>query len=195
MNKINFFDELNRSLLKLSKEERDDILRDMEEYFYEGNKRGLSEEEIIEKFGSPKKMSETIIAEAKVKRISTATTIPKKMSAVVSATLAILVLAPFSFLFIVIPLLFIGALFCGLWPLALFLTISLPFVLCIFGFSMFQIGFHFIALLCLLFFALGWISMVVAVMLGLFFFSVLLFQGLVKLFQWNINFIKKQIRS
>jgi len=195
MNKTTFFAELTRALESLSKEEREDILRDMEEHFYEGGKRGLSEEDIIDKLGSPKKIADTIIIEAKVKRISSAQTVPQKMSAVCSATLAILVLAPFSFIFIFIPLLFIGMLLCSLWPLAFFLAFSLPFVLIALLLMMFQLGFHLMAWLCLIFLAIGWSSMVFALVLGLSLLTVMLFSYIVKLFQWNIEFVKKQIRS
>ena len=130
-----------------------------------------------------------------VSSVSTATTVPQKMSALFGATLAILVLAPFSFLFVCIPLFFIMVLLCCLWPMAFFLAVSLPFVLIVLALMMFQVGFKLLALLCLLFFAMGWSSMVVAVVVGLSLVSVFLFQGLARFFQWNIDLIKKQVRS
>ncbi len=195
MNKQTFFLELRKSLTYLPIAEQQDILRDMEEYFHEAELRGLSEEEIIEKLGSPKKISDTIIAEAKIKRIDNASTFSQKISAVFGALIAILILAPFNFIFVFIPLLLVSLLLIACWPIAIALFISVPFVLVGLIIALFAVNFKLIALVFLLFFAIGWGSMVVAVALGLSFLTLLYFKAVTKLFQWNINFIKSRMRN
>lgn len=195
MNKQVFILELKKSLQHLPAEEQQDILRDMDEYFHEATLRGLSEEEITEKLGSPKKISDTIIAEAKIKKIDHASTFSQKMSAVFGALIAILILAPFNFIFVFIPLLLISLLLIGFWPIAIALFISVPFVLVGIIIALFVVKFKLIALAFLCFFAIGWGSMVIAVALGLSYLTLLYFKGVTKLFQWNINFIKNRMRN
>ncbi len=195
MNKSTFFTELNSSLEKLSKEEREDILRDMEEHFYEGRKRGLSEEELIEKLGSPKKIGDTFVAETKVKRINQAKTVPQKVAAYFSALLAILILAPISFIVILIPLLIIGSILIGLWHFTFLLLLGLLPVLFLSPVAMFSVSFNLLALLTIVFLAIGYCSFVVAVFVAMCLLSLWLFKGTVKLFQWTINFIKKEVRD
>src|ERR1700734_1931146 len=103
MNKQEFLHELDKALASLSKEERQDILRDMEEYFHEGMSRGQSEEDIVNKLGSPKEIADTIIAETKVKRLNEAPTIPLKFKAMIAALFAILLLTPFNLIFVLLP--------------------------------------------------------------------------------------------
>lgn len=53
MNKIEFLSSLERSLLRLSKSDRDDILLDYEEHFRAGMEQGMTEEEVADKLGDP----------------------------------------------------------------------------------------------------------------------------------------------
>lgn len=195
MNKNDYFAELSRFLSGLSEAERQDIVRDLEEYFYEASQRGQSDAEIIEKLGSPKKMADTIVAEAKIKRISTASTVPQKISAILAATLAIIVLTPINFIFVFVPLLFVAGILMGLWSLATVLVLTLPIVVIFVLLEMFHVVLHIFALLCLFFFAIGWGGMVLAVVIGLVLLTVLIFKAIVKVFQWNINIIKNQMRG
>lgn len=195
MNKEEFLAELKRRLNSLSDEERNDILRDMEEYFYEAKSRGLSEQEVTAKLGSPKKLAETIVAEAKVKRINTASTIPGKISAFFAALFAIILLTPFNLIFVLIPLFLVTLLILISWPIALLLMISLPIVLIILLATAIHVGLKLFALLAILFFGIGWFGMTFAVMFGLAYVTYLFFKGVAKLFMWNINFIKNRMRG
>lgn len=195
MNKELFLSELKNRLNDLSEEERQDILRDIEEYFREGQSRGLSENQVIEKLDSPKKLAETIIAEAKIKRINEADTIPQKISAIFAAFLAILVLTPFNLIFVCIPLLIITLFFIISWPIAFLITVTLPIVLVILFFMIISAGFNFFAIVSLLFFAIGWFGMVFAVVVGLIYLTLLYFKGIAGLLRWNVNFIKNRMRN
>ena len=195
MNKTAFLTELKQALSALSEAERADVLRDMEEYFYEASQRGLTDEAIIAKLGSPKKIAEPIIAEAKVKRIESATSFPGKMTAVFGALLAILVLTPFNFIFLFFPLLFVSLLLVCAWPIAILCVLSLPIALIAAVFMMFHVGFKLFAFFALLFLLIGWGGLTAMIVLGLVFLTVLFFQGVAKLCRWNINFIKNQMRG
>ncbi len=193
MNKQEFLLSLERALADLSTDERKDILRDIEEHFHEGTSRGQTDDDIIKKLGTPKSIADTIIAETKVKRISQANTIPSKIKAVFGALFAILLLTPFNFFFVLIPLLFVSLFFVIGWPLVVVLAISLPIIWIITVGLAIHVGFQFFALAAILFFALGWLGLVVAVIVGFSYLTYFYFRIIAKLFQWNIQFIKKHM--
>ncbi|MDR1002632.1 MAG: DUF1700 domain-containing protein [Oscillospiraceae bacterium] len=61
MNKNEFLTDLNNSLIRLSKSDRDDILLDYEEHFRIGCENGMSEEEICDGLGSPQELAATYL--------------------------------------------------------------------------------------------------------------------------------------
>ncbi len=58
MNKNEFLCQLENSLLRLSKSDRDDILLDYEEHFRAGAEKGMTEEEVAESLGNPGTIAE-----------------------------------------------------------------------------------------------------------------------------------------
>ena len=195
MSKKQFLSELEKALSSLSEAERKDILRDMEEYFYEAMHRGRTEEEVLKELGDPKALSETIIAETKVNRINVATTLYQKISAIFGALIAILVLTPFNLIFILFPLMFVTLFIAAGWILVLAAGFSAPVILLILIAMLFSIGFKVFALLSLIFFALGWLSMVTAIVVAFIYVTTLYFKGVSGLFQWNVRFVKSRMRG
>lgn len=195
MNKQAFLNELEQILQGLSPEERKDIMRDMEEYFREATSHGRSEEETVKKLGSPKEFSETILAEAKVKRIQTAPTVSKKISAVFGALGAILVLTPFNFFFVLIPMLLVTFFFVLGWGLMLMGFLSLPVLIIVSIFLIIDVGFKLFALLSILFFVIGWFGLIGAIFIALTYLTLFFFKGIATLFQWNVSFVKNRMRG
>ncbi|HVE44737.1 MAG TPA: DUF1700 domain-containing protein [Gammaproteobacteria bacterium] len=195
MRKQDFLKELEAKLNCLLAEERKEILRDIEEYFDEGHRRNQSDEEIIKKLGSAKAISETIIAEAKVKRISHATTFSQKIFALLSAFFAILLLTPFNLIFVLIPLLIITSIIVSGWPVVLAMIVSLPVAVILGMIFAINVGFHLFTLLAILFFVIAWISAVITITIGFTCLTLAYFKGVAKLFLWNINFIKNRARG
>ena len=62
MNKERFMEQLEASLGRISKEERQDILQDYEEYFEIGMEQGQTEQEIAASLGSPKQIAKELLA-------------------------------------------------------------------------------------------------------------------------------------
>lgn len=58
MNKNDFLRQLEESLLRLSKSDRDDILLDYEDHFRVGEEKGMTEEEVAESLGNPAAIAE-----------------------------------------------------------------------------------------------------------------------------------------
>lgn len=195
MNKQSFLKELEISLAHLSPEERDDILRDMEEHFHEAEKRGQSEAETIKKLGSPKIIAETISAEQKVKKIDEANTIPQKIRALFGALFAILLLTPFNLIFVLLPLFLVTLFFIIGWPIVFAIIISLPIVFILGIMMSIHVGLQIFALLSILFFALGWLGFVIALSVGFFYLTLFYFKAIAKLLQWNIQFVKNHMKG
>lgn len=194
MKKQDYLYELEQRLAPLSPNERADILRDIEEYFNEGAQRGLTEEEIARKLGSPKKMADTILAEAKIKQIEQASTFSQKFSALWAAFIAILLLTPFNLIFILFPLFIVTLIMMIGWPIVILLVFTLPIILVVNFFMSFFVGFNIFALLAILFFILFWGGFVTLALVTFSFFTYLYFKAIVWVFRWNINFIKSRIR-
>jgi uncharacterized membrane protein len=63
LNKEKFLQELAGALTRLPVDERDDIVRDYEEYFAAGQANGKTEAEIAKALGSPKKIARELLAD------------------------------------------------------------------------------------------------------------------------------------
>jgi uncharacterized membrane protein len=195
MNKQQFLQALDAALSRLSDEERKDILRDMEEYFHEAMSRGLAEEDVVKKLGSVETLSNTLIAEAKVKRIRSAGSVSKKVGALFSALFAVLLLTPFNLIFVLLPLFLVTLFIVVGWPIVIIVALSLPLIILLGLVMTVHVGMQLFALLAILFFALGWIGLVIAITVGFWYLTCWYFKGVMKLFQWNIKFVKNSMRG
>ena len=61
MNKNEFIDVLEKSLLRLPKADRDDIISDFEAHFAMGAEKGQSEEDVAASLGDPRELAETYL--------------------------------------------------------------------------------------------------------------------------------------
>ena len=68
MNKLQYLENLEKSLKSLPKEETNDIINDFKEYFEVGIERGRSEEEISLSLGNPKMLARQIRLESYIKK-------------------------------------------------------------------------------------------------------------------------------
>ena len=82
MNKEQFLKQLNTSLVKLSQEERQDILQDYEEYFRIGMEKGKTEQEIAESLGNPKQISKELTASYRLNQVAQKSSAANVMRAV-----------------------------------------------------------------------------------------------------------------
>lgn len=193
MNKQSFLTELERELAALTPAERKDVLRDMEEYFYEASQRGRSEEDVIKQLGSPKKLAESIIAEAKIKRIDTADTFWLKTSAIFGALFALILLAPINLIFVFVPFLIITFLLVLGWSVAIGITLATPIIWIALLLSLF-FGFGWFLLLSFIFFVIGWSGLAFIAVIALFYLTIFYFKAIASWLRWNLQFIKNRMR-
>ena len=194
MNKQAYIQALSEHLSSLTIEEQQDILRDVEEHFREASQAGRSEESVIAQLGKPKAFAEMMIAETKVNRIQQATSLGSKLRAVCGALLAVLVLTPFNLIFVFLPLFFITLFIAMGWFAIVAIVVSVPLLCIVAPILMLKIGFHFLLLMGILFFTIGWCALAVAVMTVFYYVTLFYFKGISALFKWNLQFIKRSMR-
>ena len=68
MNKLQYLENLEKSLKSLPKEEANDIINDFKEYFEVGIERGRSEEDLSLSLGNPKMLARQIRLESYIKK-------------------------------------------------------------------------------------------------------------------------------
>lgn len=68
MNKLQYLENLEKSLKSLPKEETNDIINDFKEYFEVGIERGRSEEDLSLSLGNPKMLARQIRLESYIKK-------------------------------------------------------------------------------------------------------------------------------
>ncbi|ALX48414.1 HAAS signaling domain-containing protein [Lentibacillus amyloliquefaciens] len=69
MNKEQFLTSLEKGLKKLPHEEREDIMHDFEEHFFNGSADGKTEEQISESLGSPKQIAKELVATSHIEKM------------------------------------------------------------------------------------------------------------------------------
>lgn len=99
--KEEFLATLKTRLSHLPSAERDEILRDQEEYIRDAVSSGRSEEEVIRSLGSPEVFAESIPAQSKIEKAEKASGLKEQVGDTLKATLAVIALTPFN-LFIVL---------------------------------------------------------------------------------------------
>jgi uncharacterized membrane protein len=194
MNKQQYINELTSRLSVLSPDERSDILRDVEEHFREAGLAARSDESVVAQLGSPKVFADMMIAETKVNRIQTATTLSSKLKAIVGAAFAILVLTPFNLIFVLIPLILVTSFIVTGWPVIMLFILSLPIACIAAVVMMFTAGFNLYLSFAILFFVFGWCGLVIAMTVGFYYITLFYVKGVSALFKWNLQFIKRSMR-
>ena len=82
MNKLQYLENLEKSLKSLPKEETIDILNDFKEYFEVGIERGRSEEDLSQSLGNPKMLAKQIRLESYIKKAEDTKSTPDILRAV-----------------------------------------------------------------------------------------------------------------
>ena len=103
MKKEEFLKQLDLSLVGISLHERQDILRDQEEYIREAVSAGRNEESVIASLGSPKELATNLSVDTKIQKAVKTDAFGKQIQNTFSAVLAILALAPLNLIFVLGP--------------------------------------------------------------------------------------------
>ncbi|MGP5093319.1 HAAS signaling domain-containing protein [Staphylococcus equorum] len=128
MDKITFLNELEQELDKLPRSERDKVMYEYEEYFFDQESEGKNEYQIIGTLESPKKIGKELMAR---NAIVSAESRPN-INTIVRAIMASLGMGILSLIIILIPMIFVGIFMFVLLLVALFFALS-PLLLIING--------------------------------------------------------------
>ena len=190
MKREQFLIELKEALSSLPPEDRQDILRDQEEYIREAVSSGRNEEDVIAALGTPYTFAANLSIEAKLQKAEGAKTLSTQMRGTMSAVLAILALAPLNLIFVLGP--FMALFACNLagWASAFAVLIASLAAVGVWLFKLIFLSVGFATHLSSLLFILGWIGLGVlgiAVMVQV---TRFFFKGTLAYLRWNLNLIR-----
>ncbi|WP_439876958.1 HAAS signaling domain-containing protein (plasmid) [Bacillus mycoides] len=183
MNKEQFLKQLNTSLVKLSEEERQDILQDYEEYFAIGMEKGKTEQEISVSLGNPKQISKELTASYRLDQVEQTTSAVNVMR----ATWEVIGLGFFNLVIVLGPFIaLVGVVIAG-WASAIAFILS-PFVVLITlvlgNFLLFD-----------LFVALGLCGIGFFIAMGMYIATSALTKGFIRYLNFNISLVKGGLKN
>lgn len=186
MNKITYLNDLESELRWLPRQERDKIMYQYEDIFYEGERKGQSETEIIKTMESPKKIAKEIYAKQAIRNAEHA---PNAQN-VIRAVLATLGIGIMTLVIILIPLLFVAIIIVAMLLLSLVLLMS-PLIMLVANVSG---GFqHFMFSDFLFSFSYTGLGIVFIVLI--FKLIEILYKLILRYLSWNLKLIKGRMRS
>lgn len=181
LDKITFLNELEQELNSIPSTERDNVMYEYEQYFFDQEREGKNEYQIIGALDSPKKIGKEI----KAKNAIVSAEYRPNVKSIIRAIMASLGMGILSLIIILIPMIFIGSFMFVLLLVALFLAIS-PILLIIHGslYNMFSLAIS-NYLFAFSFTGLGIVLFVIIAKLAQFVYRLIL-----KYLRWNIKTIK-----
>lgn len=188
-----FLNELSYHLRKIRPEERQEILRDQEEYIHEAMQSGRSEEEVVSSLGDPKAFARNLILELKLSEVERTEKSSTQLRLIFGVLFAMLALAPLNLILFLGPFIVVISLLATGWISAvgtLALAVgSLAFFIGKMVFASVGIMTH----LSAIFFILGSIGLGLLCLLAMGLLSQWFFKGTAAYLRWNINFIKGRV--
>ncbi len=188
MKKDKWIEELSIALGSMEKDEKDEIIRDYEEYFYDAIESGRTEEEITESLGNPKKIAKELKADYLIKETRKNMTFKNTLKAI----FAILTLSFFNLTIMIGPIIAILAIIFAV--IVAGISLAGAGIVCFFVGLFVLLGFPimilttppFVAIFVgLLLFSLGGMFVIFSIVISKWTFKVL-----AKYVKLNINFVK-----
>ena len=189
MNRDEFIKTLRQELSGLPRPEIEDIIYDYEEHFEIGIHKGKTEEEISKELGNPKNIAKSYKASVKITEAEKNPTAGNLFKAVLAA----MALGFFNLLVVLAPFIVIVALLFSLYAISVgfiiggvgsfFGTITAPFFP-----TKINIGMNPLASIS---FGIGFTALGILIMLGCFYLTKLLYNGIIRYLKWNIDIIKR----
>ncbi|MFC3610731.1 HAAS signaling domain-containing protein [Staphylococcus piscifermentans] len=186
LNKITFLNDLESELRWLPRKEQDRIMFHYEDIFYEGERKGRSEVEILESMESPKKIAKEIYAQHAIDNAESA---PNAQN-VTKAVLATVGIGLLTLVIILIPLIFVVIIMLAMLLISLVLLLSpiiMAFANILDGFS------HF--LFSDFLFSIGYLGLGIIFIVLIFKLAEILYKLILKYLRWNLKLIKGSMQG
>jgi len=185
-----FLLELSYQLRRISKVERDEILRDQEELIRDAMTSGREEEQVLASLGSAKQMARNLILELKLSEAEQSTGTPQQFKMIIGVLIAFLALAPLNLFFVLGPfLVLISILFSG-WVSVATLIIAVIAAMGIFFWQMIFASVGLLTHLATFFLFLGAFGLGILGLMIMAHLSKWFFKAMTAYLRWNLNVIR-----
>ncbi|PTE24110.1 DUF1700 domain-containing protein [Staphylococcus equorum] len=181
LDKITFLNELEQELDKLPRSERDKVMYEYEEYFFDQESEGKNEYQIIGALESPKKIGKELMARNAI----VSAEFRPNINTIVRAIMASLGMGILSLIIILIPMIFVGIFMFILLLVALFFSLS-PLLLIINGI----INDNFSFAISNYLFAISYTGLGLLLFVIIAKFAQSVYRVILKYLRWNIKTIK-----
>lgn len=181
LDKITFLNELEQELDKLPRSERDKVMYEYEEYFFDQESEGENEYQIIGALESPKKIGKELMARNAI----VSAEFRPNINTIVRAIMASLGMGILSLIIILIPMIFVGIFMFILLLVALFFSLS-PLLLIINGI----INDNFSFAISNYLFAISYTGLGLLLFVIIAKFAQFVYRVILKYLRWNIKTIK-----
>lgn len=187
-----YLNSLRRHLSALPESDRDEIIRDQEEYFRDALASGRSEAEVIRSLGEPKSFAASIILSQRIQRVEESTNLPAQVSQTAGAVFAVLALAPFNLIFVLGPYAALVGLLIAGWAVALSALFAVSVVSWSFFWEAFGLGVGALVHLSSVFLSLGLAGLSILGLLSMYKITHWFVQGTLRYLKWNLRLIHKR---
>ena len=181
LDKITFLNELEQELDKLPRSERDKVMYEYEDYFFDQESEGKNEYQIIGALESPKKIGKELMARNAI----VSAEFRPNINTIVRAIMASLGMGILSLIIILIPMIFVGIFMFILLLVALFFSLS-PLLLIINGI----INDNFSFAISNYLFAISYTGLGLLLFVIIAKFAQFVYRVILKYLRWNIKTIK-----
>lgn len=191
MKRNEYLKELKLHLNRLPAVERDEILRDQDEYFSEAVEAGRSEEDVARGLGDPRALAASLLAEGAMTRAETSNSLGKRAREIPRIFGSLLILAPFNFIVVLAPYCAIAALLFALWCMCLGVGIGAMFGLGQFHLASATVGtaLSFSRTLAVDFFTFGVAGLAGLGTIAAIYLTRYFVHATIAYLRWNINFV------
>ena len=195
MKREQFLKELRDALYLLRPEEREDVVRDQDEYIRDAVAAGRAEEDVVASLGTPRAFAVNLSVESKLQKAEGASSLNQQMTGTFSAVLAILALAPLNLIFVLGP--YLALLGCNIAGWA----VAISIICCAFaGLAIWAVKLVFLSVgaathLASFFFILGWLGLGILSVFVMAWLTRAFITGTIAYLRWNLSFIRGKAQA
>lgn len=190
MTRTQFLDQLRNYLSHLPANEREDIVRDQEEYIRDAMASGRSEADVLASLGDPKAFAANVNAAAKLERAEQSTSLKQQTSSILGVVFALIVLAPLNLIFVLGPFLGVVGILVGGWSVAAAILAATVGVLLAFFLKAIFVSVGFMVHVSTFFFIVGCIGLGILGVIVMTKITEWFLKGTLSYLRWNYNFIR-----
>ncbi len=186
-----FIEKLRQELSGLPHSEREEIIRDQEEYISDAIQAGRNEAQVISSLGEPKVFAASLNATAKIEKASASATLKQQAGNTFHAVFAVLALAPFNVIFVLGPFITLVCLIGAGWITSCAVTFSSIIAVVAFLIKCIVMPAGVIHFISSLLFLVGVFGLSLLGLFAMYFVSQFFIRVTLKYLQWNLNFVTK----